>query len=617
MYKKASKNEEKQDRNLKILVYLMLMFFFFGVIVSRLFYLQVIQFEENFNRSENNRLRQVILRAERGFVFDRKGRVLVRNRPSYQVVLQSMSLPKKKEERDSVFVRLLKIHDLEGKFLFDSLSLDTAFQRTNWIRNRPIQILEDATSEEIALIEERSSDLPGVSVLIESRREYPYGTLLAHVLGYTGEISEDQLQEEAYKNYSQGDRIGQKGLEFEYDEEFRGIDGLKVIEVNAAGREVGVIEGMSKEPVAGMHLITTIDLEVQKIAEQAFPDSVKGAAVAIDPRTGEIIAMVSSPRMDPNIFSLRKRDRNKGWAKVALDSTRPLTNRAVAGAYPPASVFKLVTAGAGLEHELIRENTHFSKSCTGGFQFGARYQKCWSSHGNLNVLHALRISCDVFFYQAGLLIDMPRINEFGERFGLGSKPLGVDIPGERVGWLPDSVSFNERNHRTGWRWTRGLILNLAIGQGQLVTPLQQAVFIGSLATNQGVYRPHFMKEIQTVDAKLVKKYEPIKIREGHMKPETHELLLKAMDMVVNHPGGTGKRGAVPGVRVGAKTGSGEWKKGEKTHAWYASVAPLDNPEIAVAVIMEASGGGGAVAAPVAQKIMQKYFDEANKEKETQ
>ena len=212
--------------------------------------------------------------------------------------------------------------------------------------------------------------------------------------------------------------------------------------------------------------------------------------------------------MDPNIFSLKRRERNRGWAEVALDSTRPLTNRAIAGAYPPASVFKLVTAGAGLEHGLIGRNTHFQKACTGGFQFGNRYQKCWSSHGNLNLIHALRLSCDVYFYQAGLLIDMPRINEFGERFGLGSDLLGIDIPGERSGWLPDSISFNKRNKRNGWRGARGLILNLAIGQGQLVTPLQQAVFIGSLARNEGV-RPHFMKEIRSIWS-LVRRQEPVK-----------------------------------------------------------------------------------------------------------
>ncbi len=361
-------------------------------------------------------------------------------------------------------------------------------------------------------------------------------------------------------------------------------------------------------------MISTIDLKLQKAAEAAIPDTAKGALVAIDPRNGEILAMVSSPRLDPNIFSLKRRERNRGWAHVALDTMRPLNNRAISGIYPPASIFKLVTAGAGLESGIISETKYYPKSCTGGYQYGARYQKCWGVHGNLNVVHALRLSCDVYFYQAGLEIDMARINEFGRRFGYGEKLLGVDIPGERAGWLPDSASFNQRNKRLGWRWARGLILNLSIGQGQMVTPLQQAVFVGSLATNKGVYRPHFMKELRDSQGNVVRRFEPEIIRPGTMKPETHRVLMAAMDSVVNHPGGTGKRGAIPGIRVGAKTGSGEWKKGQKTHAWYAAVAPLEDPQIAVAVIMEAAGGGGAVAAPIARKVLMAYFGKEEESK---
>ena len=608
-----SDNESVQNRNWNVLVYMTAVFVLFVILLFRLYSLQHTHYDENFQRSENNRLRRVELVAERGFIYDRNGEVLVRNRPSYQIALQALNLPRKKAGRDSVFNALLHIVDKDGKRMFDSLSLDTAFQRTRWIKNRPIRILEDASPEQVSIIEEHSEKLPGVVTLIESRRAYPYGTLASHVLGYTSEISEEQLKLPEYENYSQGDRIGQKGLEQFYDQEFRGTNGVKVVEVNASGREISQVKGVdSKAPIPGLHLVSTIDLKLQKVAEEAIPDTARGALVAIDPRNGEILAMVSSPRLDPNIFSLKKRERNKGWAQVALDSLRPLTNRAISGTYPPASVFKLVTAGAGLEYGVLSEFKHYPKSCTGGFQYGARYQKCWGSHGNLNVVNAIRLSCDVFFYQAGLDIDMTRINEFGRRFGLGEKPLGVDIPGEKAGWLPDSVSFNQRNKRLGWRWARGLILNLSIGQGQIVTPLQQAVLVGSLATNKGVYRPHFMKELRDSEGNVVRKYEPEIVRSGKMKESTHRILMAAMDSVVNHPGGTGKRGRVPDIRVGAKTGSGEWKKGEKTHAWYAAVAPLDNPEIAVAVIMEAAGGGGAGSGPIARKVLMAYFGKEDK-----
>ena len=462
-----SDNDSVQTRNWNVLVFMAAVVILVLVLLIRLYSLQYTHYDENFKRSEKNRLRRVELVAERGFIYDRNGEVLVRNRPSFQIALQSLHLPRKKEGRDSVFNLLLGIKDKNGVRMFDSLSLDTAFQRSRWIKNRPIHILEDASPEQVSVIEEHSSELPGVVTLTESRRDYPYGTLASHVLGYTSEISEEQLKQPAYEGYSQGDRIGQKGLEQEYDVEFRGKNGMKLVEVNAAGREVGstrAVEGQA--PVPGLHLVSTIDLKLQKVAEAAIPDSVKGALVAIDPRNGEILAMVSSPRLDPNIFSLKKRERNKGWAQVALDSLRPLTNRAISGVYPPASVFKLVTAGAGLESGILSESKYYPKSCTGGFQYGSRYQKCWGSHGNLNVVHALRLSCDVFFYQAGLEIDMARINEFARRFGYGEQPLGIDIPGEKSGWLPDSASFNERNKRLGWRWARGLILNLSIGQGQ-------------------------------------------------------------------------------------------------------------------------------------------------------
>ena len=610
-----SDNDSVQTRNWNILVFMAGVVVLVIVLLCRLYSLQHTHYDENFKRSEKNRLRRVELVAERGYIYDRNGEVLVRNRPSFQIALQALHLPRKKEGRDSVFNLLLGIKDKNGVRVFDSLSLDTAFQRTRWIKNRPIRILEDASPEQVAVIEEHSSELPGVVTLTESRRDYPYGTLASHVLGYTSEISEEQLKLPAFEGYSQGDRIGQKGLEQEYDAEFRGKNGVKLVEVNAFGREVGsprAVEGMA--PVPGYHLVSTIDLKLQKAAEAAIPDSVRGALVAIDPRNGEILAMVSSPRLDPNIFSLKKRERNKGWAQVALDSLRPLTNRAVSGVYPPASVFKLVTAGAGLESGILSESKYYPKSCTGGFQYGVRYQKCWGVHGNLNVVNAIRLSCDVFFYQAGLEIDMARINEFARRFGYGEEPLGIDIPGEKSGWLPDSASFNARNKRVGWRWARGLILNLSIGQGQLVTPLQQATFIGSLARNKGVYRPHFMKELRDSQGNVVRRYEPEIIRSGKMKPETHRVLLAAMDSVVNHPGGTGKRGAIPGIRVGAKTGSGEWKKGEKTHAWYAAVAPLYDPQIAVAVILEAAGGGGSKAAPVARKVLMAYFGLDEEEK---
>lgn len=604
---KQSQND-LSNRNIKSLVFMATVGLIFFCLSVRLFYLQSVRYEQNLQSSDENRLRRVVLKAERGLIYDRNRELLVGNRPSYQIVILPAEIRKMPPDaKDSLFKRLIHLKDFQGEAIFDSAVVDTMFQRSGWRSHGTLRILEDASVEQVSIVEERSAEFPGVATVVESRRSYPYGTLAAHLLGYTGEISDEQLEKPEFSKYSPGDRIGQKGLEKQYDEEFRGEDGLKFVEVDAYGREVGHIEGMHNvSAVSGYGMITTIDLDVQKAAEEALPDSIRGAVVAIDPRNGEILAMVSSPRLDPNIFSLKRRERNKGWAKVALDSTRPLMNRAISGVYPPASPFKLVTAGAGLEHGLVRGYTHFPKSCTGGFTFGARYQKCWGVHGNLDLVNALRLSCDVYFYQLGLMLGMERINEFGERFGLGHQ-LGIDIPGEKGGWLPDSASFNARNKRNGWRWARGLILNLAIGQGQLVTPLQEAVLAGSIATGKGVFRPHLMKELRDSDGNVVGRYIPEKIFEGKMSEVTHEALLAGMDSVVNHPGGTGRRAAIPGIRVGGKSGSAEWKKGEKTHAWFVAVAPLYDPEIAVAVIQEAAGGGGAKSAPVCRKVMEAYF----------
>lgn len=601
---KFSAPEDQQERNLKSLVFGAIMVLSFFVLLGRLLQLQYLDYDENLRRSEDNRIRKISIKAQRGYIMDRYGAVLVRNRPSYHISL----LPYQLKDRDSVFNRMMRITDSTGNPLLDSASLHFIFERGRWQRFRPQRIIEDASMAQVSVIEEHATELPGIETIVEARRDYPFGTLASHVFGYTGEVSEEQLAKEVFKDYTFGDRIGKKGLEQQYETDFRGENGVKYIEVNAYGKEIGLIEGMShRKAVSGHHLISTIDLRLQKVAEDAFPDSIKGAVVVLNPQNGEIYAMVSSPRLDPNIFSLEKRELAREWATVAMDSTQPLNNRAIMGTYPPASVFKFMTAASGLEYHVITQDTRY-KPCFGGYQFGSRYQRCWKpqGHGSMTVIDALRESCDTYFYQAGLDIDMAKINEVSRRFGLGDT-LGIDLPGEKRGLLMDSVTYTKRFKRLGWQWARGQILNLAIGQGQLVTPLQQAAMFGALATGTGLYRPHFMKEIKRHDGKVLKRYKPLKISPAKLKGENHAILVNAMDEVVNSPHGTGKRAAVEGIRVGGKTGSAENPQGEKTHAWFAAAAPLDKPTIALAVIMENAGGGGAMAAPIAGKILKAYF----------
>ncbi|MDR2731689.1 MAG: penicillin-binding protein 2, partial [Fibromonadaceae bacterium] len=430
-----------------------------------------------------------------------------------------------------------------------------------------------------------------------------------HIFGYTSEISEQELLLPENEHYVMGDRIGKKGLELSYEKEFRGENGFRFIEVNAMGREMGPVAGMPFiKSVSGNSLVTTIDWKIQQVAEAAFPEEIKGAVVALNPQNGEIYAMVSRPPLDPNIFSLEKKELHKAWASVALDTAKPLTNRAISGVYPPASVFKVITSAAGLESNVITEHTKY-KTCLGGFRFGNRYAKCWlpRGHGTVNVIGALRESCDVFFYQAGLDIGNRRISEMGKVFGLGSR-LGVDIPGERAGLMIDSAAYERWFEKRGWKWSQGEILNISIGQGALlVTPLQQTAMMGALAWGKGLYKPHFMKEIKNPEGRIIKRFAPEKIGEAQISENTRRIILKGLDEVVNAPHGTGRRAAVRGIKVGGKTGSAENPHGDKTHAWFAAVAPLEEPEIAVGVVLENAGGGGAMAAPIAQKILQAYF----------
>jgi penicillin-binding protein 2 len=610
MFSHSQEQEDvRQEINLKTFMFVCINIIAFSILVLRLLQLQYFEFENNLRRAEENRIRKVNIKASRGYILDRNGVVLVRNRPSYQISLLYNEL-KTKDIRDSVFERLLRITDIEGKRLLDSSALAFSFERGRWQKFKYQRLIEDAAPEVVALFEERGEELPGIEILVESRRDYPFDSQGGHIFGYTSEISEQELELPENAHYVMGDRIGKKGLELSYEKEFRGNNGSKYVEVNARGREMGSVTGMPFiDPISGNSLITTLDWKIQQIAEAVIPEGLKGAVVALNPQNGEIYAMVSRPPLDPNIFSLEKRELHKAWASVALDTAKPLTNRAISGVYPPASVFKVITAAAGLDNNVITEHTRFGSACLGGFRFGNRYAKCWkpAGHGVMSVVAALRESCDVFFYQAGLSIGNRRISDMGRRFGLGSA-LGIDIPGERSGLLIDSASYEKWFERRGWKWSQGEILNIAIGQGALlVTPLQQTAMVGALAWGKGLYKPHFLKEIKDPEGEVIKKFKPEKISEGLVSENTRRIILKGLDEVVNSPFGTGRRAIVPGIRVGGKTGSAENPHGDKTHAWFAAVAPLDAPEIAVGVVLENAGGGGAMAAPIAQKILHAYF----------
>lgn len=580
---------------------------------GRLFYLQIVKGSYHQKLSEQNSMRLQIVHATRGLMYDRNGALIARNRPSYQVAI----LPTQLKEPKRVFENLMRFRDSTGNRLFDSALVTWSLERGRWKKFQPLVILEDASPEVVAMVEEHQLDLPGVVTVMDSRRSYPFGYNAAHVLGYMDEIKEEEL--EAFSDrkdrtgdsipYQKGDRIGRKGLEKTYEPYFRGRDGVRYIKVNAFGKEMEVIKEMPQvQPMAGYNLVTTLDMRLQCLAESLMADTLRGAVVAIDPRNGEVLVLASSPRMDGNIFSLSKEKRSKEWAKLALDPAMPLNNRATVGGYEPGSTWKALMNVAALQSGKVTATEHMPKSCTGGYRFGNRVWRCWDpkGHGSLGMIDAFMESCDVYYYQVGLEIGMDIINRVAREFGLGAT-TGIDLDDERSGMLVDSASYMRRFGKRGWTWSRGLVLNLSIGQGQIATPLQLANYSAGLANGKVLYRPHLVKEVRDRSGNVVEKYQPQVLQQLDMTPEQHEVVLKAMEAVVNGPKGTGGRARLPDVIVGGKTGSAENPHGDKTHALFIGAAPLYQPEIAIAVVLENVGHGGSIAAPIAGAIFREYF----------
>jgi penicillin-binding protein 2 len=591
---------------------LLLFFLAFSGLAARLFYLQITKGAYHEKLSLQNSVRVQVVKAPRGTIYDRHGNVLARNRPSYQVAL----LPTQIKKPAQIRTTLAKFRDSTGTRIFDSALVDWSLDRARWRKFQPLILFEDAPLSLVSQIEEHQIEMPGVSVIVESRRAYPYGKAASHVLGYMDEVKEEELQAlrktgdaEDSLLYQRGDRIGRKGLERIYEKDFRGRDGVRYVKVNAFGKvieTIGELPEIKAKP--GSDLWTSLDIELQTLAESLMTDTVKGSVVVMDPRSGEVLVMTSSPRMDGNIFSLSKERRNKEWARLVFDPMRPLSNRAVSGGYEPASTFKALVSLAGLESGRIGHKQLMTRSCKGGYQFGSRYWRCWDpkGHGFTDMYSAFMVSCDTYYYQVGLNLGMDRINQMARRFGMAAK-TGIDLDDERSGELIDSASYEEKFRKRRWRWTPGLTLNLSIGQGQIITPLQLGVFASGLATGKNLYRPHLMQSVRERDGSVLRENTPQVMGETGISSEHHDMMLEAMYQVVSGPRGTGGRARVEGVKVGGKTGSAENPHGDLTHALFIGVAPLDNPEIVVAVVMENVGGGGSIAAPVAGEILRRYF----------
>jgi penicillin-binding protein 2 len=566
----------------------------FLVIIGQLWYLQVLEGGNFLDASDKNRIRIRPVAAPRGIVFDRNGVPLVDNRPTFTLSLIPRELPRDQEARAAVLGRLAALLRLPYE------ELDEAIVRVPSDSFLPVRVRRGLTLEDMAKVEEWKLELPGVIVEVEPQRTYPSSRFAAHLLGYVREASDEQLKQGRYRR---GDMVGQSGLERLLDEYLRGRDGGERIEVDAHGRPVRVVQ--QTEPHPGAQVITTVDRRIQEAAEAAM-EGKAGAVVVMDPRNGDVLALVSTPAFEIDRFT-GTIDR-AAWLRVVQDPEHPLLNRVLQSQYAPGSVFKMVVAAAGLQEGTLTplDRVH----CAGEFHLGSWTFKDWKEggHGTVDLHKAVAQSCNIYFYQAGLKIGGAAITKYARAFGLG-QPTGVDLPGEKLGLIPQAKA--RRGGKT--TWTAGEVVNISIGQGQvLVTPMQVARFMAALANGGVLWKPRLVQRVERPEQGVVWN-DPGKVT-GHVElsPVVWAFLRQSMWAVVND--GTGVAARIPGLDIAGKTGTAQTianSKAEKgqDHAWFAAFAPVRDPEVVVVVLVERGGKGGQVAAPIARKIFNAIFFE--------
>jgi penicillin-binding protein 2 len=552
----------------------------FGAIGTRLVQLQLVEGPLNRQRAETNRIRLVPKRPARGALLDRKGKVLAGSRLSHSISIWPIALPR--SEWPQVVDRLAKILDVPPD------SIQQRLEQAGYESIESITVARGISPAQATAIAEFGDELPGVRLEAEAVRNYPNGDLAAHVLGYTGEITEEELNSPEYEAYRMGDIIGQMGAEAAFEPLLKGEWGGQQVEVDSSGRVISVLG--DKPAVSGNDVQLTIDLELQKLAEQALGDT-KGAIVALDPRDGAILAMVSRPTFDPNIFTTKITDAQ--WAQLQ-GADHPFLNRSLQ-AFPPASTFKIVTTAAGIESGAFDHNTvlpTFAFLNIGGIQFWD-----WNNagFGPLDFRGAMAMSSDTFFYQVGRRIGGETLIQWTRRFGFGNK-TGIEIGAEESSGLVPDDAWKREN--IGYEWYVGDTINMSIGQGFLqTTPLQVAVMFAVPANGGYLVTPHLLKDARTADDWR----EPV-----DMQPETIKVLQEGLRQVITS--GTAQSLNLPNIPpIAGKTGTAEAPPYEN-HAWFGAYIPADNPEMVILAFAEHSGGGGgSVAAPMVKQILEGYY----------
>jgi penicillin-binding protein 2 len=578
---------------------------------------QGVQAEKYRNLSDANALRPVTMPAKRGLILDRNGQqILADNQPAYSLTLDRVVMrPIIKSDPTHRAKLITFLADVLG---ITPQEIEARFEKGKLIPfARPIPVSEDLTMPEVASIQAQSLSFPELDVEPVQRRNYPYGTMSSHVIGFIGEVSEKELGQ--HKELKQGDLIGKRGVELMYDEYLRGHDGTQFWEYDSHGRRLAEVRAARQEPVAGDNVYLTIDFELQRRAEQYFIENeFVGAAVALDPRNGEVLAMVSSPEFNPNMYS--KRFTPDVWKTIVSNPFKTELNRAIQGLYSPGSVFKTVMAMAGLGNGAIGPGTTFD--CGGSAVFFGRRFRCWrkQGHGPVSVANALKVSCDIFFYNTGARLGIDKIAEYARNLTFGEISK-IDLDGEKAGIVPSTEWAAKKQHR---KWYPSETISVSVGQGPLiVTPLQVANMMAAIANGGTVYRPHVVRMIEknSPDGKVQKLQVASEVlHKVNLPANALETVKLGLWKVVNEEGGTGGNARVAGLDISGKTGtvqviaqSGWFSTAglpfmQRDHAWFASYAPKDNPQMVVVVFVEHAGAhGGTDSAPLAKMLYQSRF----------
>jgi penicillin-binding protein 2 len=602
-------------------------FFLSGLLILafNLYRLMVVRYDEFLSLSIDNQFKDVRLRGSRGLLRDRRGEVLVDARPSLDVFLTPAFCVKCQEEVLPKLAQWLEWDDAQKSRIVSMLTSAKGPQR---YQQMVVQV--DLSRDQFDLLRSHQHHLPGVDLEPVPHRSYRAGTALAHVIGYMNEVTLEELTklngpvELARPPYAMGDYTGRRGIERSYEDVLRGKDGWVKQVVNARGELMRDQHGNPLQrdevpPVAGRNVVLSIDAQLQAEAERVFPGSA-GSIVVIDVKTGFVLAMVSRPSFDPN--EMTGRVSAQRLQQLSQDPLQPLIFRAGAEHYHPGSTFKVITLLAGLQAGSITSETKVT--CGGGYQLGNRRWRCHkdSGHGSVDARRAIQASCDTFFYRLADGLGLDAIAAMGKQFGLGHiTKFGNEktaVAGEVPGVMPDSAYHKKVNGA----YTKGMALNTAIGQGDVnVTPLQLTLLYAAIANGGTLYQPQIVMQTESADGKNIERFDPIVTRKIDMTQAQRDLIVDALQSVVNEPGGTAYRSRLEDVHIAGKTGTAQVAKlgkdriktdqmdfWERDHAWFASFAPVEDPEIAIVVLNEHGGHGGSDAAPAAQALYKKYFE---------